>query len=120
MGSSPSYTPRLKHFYHSIGVVQSGKLNIAVHLEQGLLANILLDSAIWDPTVTKATCFDYNKAAMGYAILNVFTDVATVIIPVPLLWQLNLPRSRKLQVIGIFMTGGLYAAWSNYCNDTIC
>lgn len=71
-------------------------------------ANHNCSRAVWDPSVIDPQCIDYNKAAMGYASLNVVTDFATVIIPLPLLWQLNLPRSRKLQLIGIFLTGSLY------------
>ena len=45
---------------------------------------------------------------MVHGILNVITDFATMVIPLPLLWQLNLPRSRKLQLVGIFLSGSLY------------
>jgi hypothetical protein len=39
--------------------------------------------------------------------LNVVTDIATLCLPMPLLWRLQISTERKLQLIGMFMVGGL-------------
>ena len=58
--------------------------------------------------MTDAKCIDFRATYIVHGILNVITDFATMLIPLPLLWQLNLPRSRKLQLVGIFLSGSLY------------
>lgn len=40
--------------------------------------------------------------------LNVATDVTTLCLPMPLLWRLKVSLERRLQVMSIFLLGGLY------------
>lgn len=42
---------------------------------------------------------------MGASVVNVFTDFMTTVVPMPLIWKLNLPRRQRLAVIGIFGIG---------------
>lgn len=42
---------------------------------------------------------------MGASVINVFTDFMTTVVPMPLIWKLNLPRRQRLAVIGIFGIG---------------
>lgn len=39
------------------------------------------------------------------SVINVFTDFMTAVVPMPLIWKLNLPRRQRLAVIGIFGIG---------------
>ena len=39
--------------------------------------------------------------------LNVITDAVILGLPLPLLWKLNTTKLQKLQLTGIFLTGGL-------------
>lgn len=48
------------------------------------------------------------------AAVNVFTDVMILIIPVPVVWKLQLPRRQKIAVLAIFATGALYECLSPY------
>lgn len=61
----------------------------------------------WDPTV-EAKCIDLGRIILITSALNVFTDVSTLCLPLPLLWRLNLPKERKVQLTCIFLLGGLY------------
>lgn len=61
----------------------------------------------WDPTID-AKCIDLGVIIVVTSALNVFTDVSTLCLPLPLLWRLNLPKERKVQLTGIFLLGGLY------------
>ncbi|KAL8795742.1 MAG: hypothetical protein Q9195_001793 [Heterodermia aff. obscurata] len=65
--------------------------------------------AAWDPSVAGAKCLDLNLAYISQAIMNVITDFVILLLPMPILWGLHLDRNKKLQLIGIFMTGSLYA-----------
>lgn len=61
----------------------------------------------WDPMID-AKCFDLDIVILVTSSLNVFTDVFTLCLPLPLLWRLNLPKERKVQLTAIFLLGGLY------------
>ena len=61
----------------------------------------------WDPAID-AKCIDLGLIIVVTSALNVFTDVSTLCLPMPLLWRLNLPKERKIQLTGIFLLGGLY------------
>ena len=41
------------------------------------------------------------------AAINIATDFAIVILPIPIIKSLNLPRRQKQALIGIFAIGGL-------------
>ena len=61
----------------------------------------------WD-TEVKGSCVPVHLAAVIPAAINVVTDVITVLIPVPIVWNLQMERNRKLQLVGIFLLSGLY------------
>lgn len=59
---------------------------------------------------------------MGASITNVITDFMTTVVPMPLIWKLQLARRQRLAVIGIFAIGftvtiassfRTYYAWMN-------
>ena len=60
----------------------------------------------WD-TEVKGSCVPIHLAAVIPGAINVVTDVITVLIPVPLIWNLQMERNRKLQLVGIFLLSGL-------------
>ncbi|KAL8784407.1 MAG: hypothetical protein Q9195_009052 [Heterodermia aff. obscurata] len=60
----------------------------------------------WDPA-TPGTCLNTFVAATSPAAINVVADFATVFLPLPLIWGLQMQWRRKVQLIGIFMLGGL-------------
>ena len=64
--------------------------------------------AAWDVTI-EAQCIKINLAWMIMAGLNVLTDFILLIAPLPTLWRLQMPSETKLQLMGIFCIGGLYA-----------
>lgn len=41
--------------------------------------------------------------------MNIATDLALLIMPMPLLSQLQLPYTQKVALVGVFAIGGLYA-----------
>ena len=65
-------------------------------------------AAAWDPTIQYYHCFDHQAYFVGTSILNVMIDIAILALPIPSLWKLKLPMTRKLVISGIFMLGILY------------
>jgi len=65
---------------------------------------------LWDLTVTHGSCVDFNKIYIFSGAMNTATDLIILLLPTAILWNLQLPRRQKFGVLGIFMTGGLYAS----------
>lgn len=61
---------------------------------------------VWQPE-TPGKCLPAYPAATIPASLNVVADFATVFLPIPLVWGLQMQWRRKLQIVGIFLLGGL-------------
>ena len=60
----------------------------------------------WNPHV-EATCILFNTMIVVMGFLNVLTNITTFCLPMPLLWRLQISTERRLQLISIFMIGGL-------------
>ena len=61
----------------------------------------------WDRTVP-GNCLSFEALWFFNAGMNIATDVALMILPMPLLSQLQLPRMQKFALIGVFAVGILY------------
>ncbi|KAJ5513275.1 hypothetical protein N7463_002827 [Penicillium fimorum] len=59
-------------------------------------------SAFW---TTEGTCFDFKQFAIGYAIVNIITDFAVWLMPVPKVWNIQLPKPQKIALSLIFALG---------------
>ncbi|KAJ5238474.1 hypothetical protein N7468_003093 [Penicillium chermesinum] len=62
----------------------------------------------WDPNVKNAKCFSpktLEYIQLYQAILMLIFDVLIVALPIPTVWKLQMPLSRRLVVIGLFSLG---------------
>jgi len=57
-------------------------------------------------------CIDLVKADHAYGSMNVVSDVLLFILPLPMVWQLQLSRKEKLGLCLVFMSGILYTTTS--------
>ena len=64
---------------------------------------------IWDHSV-KGYCLDIPLAATILAVFNVLTDIIILIMPMPMLWKMQMKNREKFQIMGMFLLGGLYAS----------
>lgn len=60
----------------------------------------------WDPKV-EGHCIDLATVIVSCSILNIVTDVAILSLPMPYLVGLQMSWTRKFQLMGIFLLGGL-------------
>ncbi|KAL8872096.1 MAG: hypothetical protein Q9174_002212 [Haloplaca sp. 1 TL-2023] len=44
---------------------------------------------------------------MCCSVLTLVNDIAILVLPVPILWKLQMPQSKKLGILGIFLLGSL-------------
>ncbi|KAL9607133.1 MAG: hypothetical protein Q9167_007926 [Letrouitia subvulpina] len=70
--------------------------------------------ATWDMSVKDAKCMKFNVEVVVFAVFNVITDVTILIIPIPILWKLQIPWSRKIQLMAVFLTGIFVCVVSAY------
>lgn len=54
------------------------------------------------------TCFDNIKTSYAVGGINIFTDVVILIMPLPLIYHLQLSFAHKLGLVAIFGTGILF------------
>lgn len=53
-------------------------------------------------------CRPTFRAGVIFAVFNSVSDVAILILPQPMIWQLQLPISKKIGLSLVFLFGGLY------------
>lgn len=58
----------------------------------------------WEPHVP-GHCIDLWKFLLAQAIPNIFTDLVILLLPLPPLWNLQVPSSQKAALFGIFLLG---------------
>lgn len=54
-------------------------------------------------------CIDYTKAGLAYGSMNIISDLIIFVLPLPMIWRLQLSRKEKIGVSLMFMTGVMYA-----------
>ena len=57
--------------------------------------------------MTPGHCFNPNASYKASGVFNVLSDFAILIVPMPTVWNLQMPMRKKLLVMGVFATGFL-------------
>lgn len=70
-------------------------------------------STYWtrDPS---GSCLNQGAVITSDSIMSVISDLAILILPLPLTWSLQMPLKKKLRVMGLLGAGGLATAFSIY------
>lgn len=58
-------------------------------------------------------CLSFEAVWFFNASMNIATDVTLLVLPMPLLFKLQLPRMQKIALIGVFAIGILYVFHAN-------
>lgn len=56
----------------------------------------------------------YTSTATILAVFNVLTDVKSLVMPMPILWKMHVETKENLQIMEMFLLGGLYATLITY------
>jgi hypothetical protein len=59
----------------------------------------------WDVTITEGSCIDRTPVFMATAVLNMITDLLLLILPIPMVVKLHMPRAQKMGLICAFSIG---------------
>ncbi|KAL2808902.1 hypothetical protein BJX63DRAFT_15261 [Aspergillus granulosus] len=69
-------------------------------------------SAYWYGTENGGKCLDQRSVIIADATISMVSDFWILILPVPMLWSLQMSLNKKLRVVGILGAGGLATGFS--------
>ncbi|KAI1080896.1 hypothetical protein F5B20DRAFT_537799 [Whalleya microplaca] len=61
----------------------------------------------WDASLENRKCVNTTKVALINAVGNIVTDIIVLLLPMPVVWRLNLKRGHKWAIMGVFTLGFL-------------
>ncbi|KAI4180119.1 MAG: hypothetical protein L6R41_007439 [Letrouitia leprolyta] len=61
---------------------------------------------LWDKTIPGGHCVNFSAFARFTNVGNMLTDILILALPIPIVWSLQLDRSKKIGVCGLFLLGG--------------
>lgn len=97
-------TPRFRRVVYVMCAIVVA-LCLATILEPFLLCRPLSYTWTRVTMMTKGTCGDSQKAYLGVAVVNLLVDLAILGLPMPMLWQLQMPFQKKLGITVILALG---------------
>jgi len=59
-------------------------------------------------------CINIESFFLGQAIPNIVTDGILLALPLPLIWDLHLPKGQKMALSGVFLLGSLYVFYLGF------
>jgi hypothetical protein len=62
----------------------------------------------FDFSITHGSCIDAGILYMATAVSNIITDIILFCLPIPMVYQLHMPRIQKVGAIIIFAIGSMY------------
>ena len=73
-------------------------------------------SYFWDKGI-HGHCINQSAMWFSNAGVNILTDLAIIILPMPVLQRLNLAKKQKRALVVVFAIGGLYVDSLCYCYE---
>ena len=80
---------------------------VSTILSTGLICRPL--SYSWDKSIPGGKCGDQKSLDLYIGIVNLLLDICVVVLPMPVLWGLQMAISKKLVLSGMFGLGIVYA-----------
>ena len=75
--------------------------------------------AFYDESVKADYCIDDVSFYYAQAALNVATDVLVIALPIPVTWRLRLTVRKRLEIMLLFVLGGVYVWHVLFDSSTI-
>lgn len=61
----------------------------------------------WDKSIKGGTCINTLAFFRYIAVPNVISDIALLVMPLPVIWQLHMTTRQKLALTGVFLLGSM-------------
>ena len=71
-------------------------------------------AAFWDPTIPGGKCGNLVTAFAAIGWLDVALDVFILVLPLPMVWNLQVPRANKIGVCCIFALSIMYVRYHKF------
>lgn len=89
---------------------------VVIGLNVALLVAVIFESFLlcrpfaftWDKTIPGGVCGDSTTAYLAIAIVNLIIDLMVLVLPMPVLWSLQMPFRKKAAISGILGLGFVY------------
>ncbi|MCJ1479222.1 hypothetical protein MMC13_007907 [Lambiella insularis] len=75
------------------------------------VVNCMPIPGFWNPTLS-ARCINFENYSIGYAVVNISTDLIILTLPIRVVWRLQLPIGQKIGLTFIFLLGSFVCAAS--------
>lgn len=62
----------------------------------------------WDQTIPGGKCADQRATFMAVGVLDLVTDLCVFVLPLPMIWKLQVSIGNKISLFGIFGLGIMY------------
>ena len=62
---------------------------------------------LWDKSIARGHCINVAAFYRYAPMPNIFTDLAMLLLPLPLIWRLQTSRSTKIGLTFTFLTGSM-------------
>jgi hypothetical protein len=102
-------------FYHDIFDIPAFKnaCYAVMGLSAALLIAVILGTCLlchpfsyaWDKSIPGGYCGDATKNYLAIGIVNMVVDFSILFLPMPILWNLQMPIKKKVAIIGILSLG---------------
>ena len=56
----------------------------------------------WDPSIPGGHCSNREAALLSVSIIDAVTDASILILPLPMIWKLQIPRVKQVSLAFIF------------------
>jgi hypothetical protein len=63
-------------------------------------------NGFWDHNIT-SKCINTMHFFIGNEVPNIFTDIVILILPIRMIWRLNMSKDQKISLSFIFLLGSL-------------
>lgn len=59
----------------------------------------------WNITITDGSCIDRPKLYIAIAALQILSDVGLIVMPIPMIYELQMPSRQKIGLLLMFVVG---------------
>jgi len=60
---------------------------------------------LWDKNIADGVCMNVTAAYLSVSGINLILDIMVVALPMPILWTLQMPKSKKIAISAVFGVG---------------
>ena len=103
-----------RRFRWALYVTMALVVGYCISIALAVIFQCLPPAAVWDLMLREHSVCHVSLIKVDVAIggFNIPTDIIILILPLPMLWKLQMPLAKKLGLIAILATGILYGLHS--------